>query len=343
MIYARSIATLLGGRSLTRADAESLIRTMLSGELTGAQTAAVLTALAAKDISVDEMTGFASVMRSRAHSVAVHGEPIDTCGTGGSGLTTLNTSTMVAFVLAAAGVQVVKHGNRASSGKCGSMDVLERLGIHVELEPAAAEAIAAKCPFVFLNARKHHPALGPLAPIRKELGFRTVFNLLGPLCNPAGTKRHLLGVSDARHAAVLAHTLQALGVTRALVVAGADGLDELSLHGPSRMWHVHDGQPIREEILRPEDAGLAPVRLDELEGGDVECNTEWFESILRGRDEGPRTLHTALNAGAAFWVAGLSSDIPSGVALAREVLASGKAFHVVEQYRALSQRQGASA
>jgi anthranilate phosphoribosyltransferase len=333
MNYATAMASLLKGEPLDRPAAESLMGALLDGGLSATQVAAVLTALAAKDASVEEMTGFATVMRARARSVSVPGDPVDTCGTGGSGLSTLNTSTMVAFMLAAGGAKVVKHGNRASSGKCGSMDVLERLGINVDVDPEQAQSIAQDSSFVFLNARKHHPALGPLAPIRKDLGFRTVFNLLGPLCNPAGVKRQLLGVSDARHAETIARTLRALGVNEALVVCGADGLDELSLHGPSRLWHVRGDRDIEVHKVLPEDVGLTSAPLEALEGGDVDCNARWFETILRGEDDGPRTHHTLLNAGAAFWVAGLASSLADGVTQARAVLTSGQAFMQVEVYR----------
>jgi len=342
MSYGTMISPLLRRQSLDRSSAEALMSALLDGELTSLQSAAVLTALASREASAAEMTGFATVMRARARPVMVPGDPVDTCGTGGSGLATLNTSTMVAFIVAAAGGKVAKHGNRASSGKCGSMDVLEHLGVDVDLDPDRASAIAADSAFVFLNARKHHPALGPLAPIRKGLGFRTVFNLLGPLCNPAGVRRQLLGVSDARHAGTLALTLQALGVQQAMVVAGADGLDELSLHGPSRAWFVRDHEAIEELTIAPEDVGLSTAALGELDGGDVACNAQWFEAILRGQADGPRTDHTALNAGAALWVAGLAPDLKRGVAGARDVIASGRAHAELERYRGLAQRKQAS-
>jgi anthranilate phosphoribosyltransferase len=332
MSYATSMARVLRGEGLPRPEAESLMHDLLSGELSAVKTAAALTALASKGATVDEVVGFATVMRGRAIPVSVPGDPIDTCGTGGSGLETLNTSTMVAFVAAAAGAKVVKHGNRASTGKCGSMDVLERLGVDIELSPELAETIAADAPFIFLNARSHHPALGPLAPIRKELGFRTVFNLLGPLCNPAGLRRQVLGVSDRDHARTLAHALARLGVDRALVVSGADGLDELSLHGPSHLFDISADATVRETVVSPEDIGLETVALEDLSGGDVETNAAWFRKILCGEDDGPRAHHTALNAGAALVVAGLADDLRAGVERALEVLRSGTAYRELEQY-----------
>lgn len=334
MSYANSMVTLLAGNTLSRTEAETIMGRVLDGELSATQTAALLTVLAANERSAEEMAGFATAMRARARSITVLGDPIDTCGTGGSGLHTLNTSTMVALVAAAGGAKVVKHGNRASSGKCGSMDVLERLGINVALSPDRAEEIAKDGEFVFLNARVHHPALGPLAPIRKELGFRTVFNFLGPLCNPAGVRRQLLGVSDSAHARTLAFTLAELGVDRALVVSGDGGLDELALHGPTLLFDVHGDGTVKELHVIPEDAGLERASMEELDGGDLACNATWCTTLLEGRDDGPRARHLALNAGAAFWVAGLAPDLPSGVRRAQEVIASGAAMQTLERYRA---------
>jgi anthranilate phosphoribosyltransferase len=223
------------------------------------------------------------------------------------------------------------------------MDVLERLGVNVELTPEQAQQLVGHSPIVFLNARKHHPALGPIAPVRKALGFRTVFNLLGPICNPAAARRQLLGVSNARYGAVLARSLRTLGSERALVVAGADGLDELSLHGPSRTWLLDETGAIAEQTLEPKHANLSCARLDEVLGGDVAHNAEVFVGILQGRVDGAPLHHTALNAGAALWVAGRVDGLAQGVARASEILASGAAHDALVRYRDLSRSIGTAA
>jgi anthranilate phosphoribosyltransferase len=261
---------------------------------------------------------------------------VDTCGTGGSGLATTNTSTAAALVLAAGGVAVAKHGNRASSGRCGSADVLETLGVNIDLPTASCEALLAELGLAFLFAPRFHPALRALAPVRRELGARTVFNLLGPLCTPAGVRRQVVGVSEVRRGAVVAATLARLGVERALVVAGEEGLDELSLCGPTRFWEVQ-GDQVSEGIWVPEDLGLKRVSFEEIAGGDRAFNAAALRAVLEGRERGPRAEHVALNAGAGFRVAGRVDGLEQGVARAREILASGAAALLLERYARESQ------
>lgn len=333
--YREHIGTLLAGEPLPADGARALWRELLGGDLDPPAAAAVLTALATRPVTAPEMTAFAKVMREHAIGVAVTGDCLDTCGTGGSGLPTLNTSTLVAFVAAAAGVRVAKHGNRASSGKCGSMDVLEHLGVNVQLDAARASELLASGPFVFLNARAHHPALGPLGPVRRALGFRTVFNFLGPICNPANVNRQLLGVSDLRFAELMFETLVALGSKRLMVVVGDGGLDEIALSGPTTVLELEDGERRRYE-LTPEDVGLEREPFAAIAGDDVATNAAKFRAILDGEERGAPHRHVALNAGAALYVAGVTESVAEGLARATEILASGEATKVFDTYREAS-------
>jgi anthranilate phosphoribosyltransferase len=258
---------------------------------------------------------------------------VDTCGTGGSGLDTVNTSTLVAFALAARGIPVAKHGNRASSGRCGSFDVLERMGVPIDLSPSACAALLERERLAFLFAPSFHPAMRRVGPVRRQLGFRTVFNLLGPLCNPAGVGRQLLGVSDVRRAPSMVRSLAALDCRRALVVCGEDGLDELSLCAPTRLWVLEEGR-VREKRIRPEDFGLRTVRFDRIAGGSPHENARHFEKLLDGgRDDLPRRQHLALNVAAGLFVAGEVHDIADGLPLAFDLLDSGRLRKTFERYR----------
>jgi len=335
---------LLGGEDLPRALAEELMQRSLAGELDPAQVAALLTALSVKGVTTLELTGFAAAMREAATPLDVPGADrlLDTCGTGGSGLPTTNTSTLCAFVVAAAGGRVVKHGNRASSGKCGSMDVLEELGVAIDLGPVAVTSLLAETGMALLFAPRFHPAMRHVAPVRRALGFRTVFNFLGPLCNPVGSCRQLLGVSDLAMAPRMAAALAELGCGRALVVRGEDGLDEISLAAPSRTWEVVDGQ-VREGRVQPEDVGLDRVPFEVIAGGDRKENAGRFLAVLAGEDRGPLADHLALNAGAALHVAGQADDLADGLSRAREVLQSGAALARFEAYRDASRERAAGA
>lgn len=332
--YKACIDRLLSGESLRADEAATLMNELMEGQLEPAQVAAVLTALAAKGESASELAGFARVMRRHALTIDAGGPVLDTCGTGGSGLSTINTSSIAAFVVAASGVKVAKHGNRASSGKCGSMDVLEAMGVNIELTPAQAEHLIRHGPVVFMYARRHHPALGQVTPVRRALRFRTCFNFLGPICNPGGTQRQVLGVSDPTRAPMLLESLRQLGSERAMVVWGEDGLDEISLCGPTRVWELKDGA-VSASRFEPKMFGLETVPASAIAGGDVAANVAAFEAVLDGK-EGPHADLVALNAGASLAVAERAGSVGDGVALARELLRSGAARACFETYRAAS-------
>ena len=333
--WRQTIGQVLSGRHLSRADAAAVMDAMMCGELGDIRSAAFLAAMAAKGPVVEELVGLATVMRDRAVPVAVHRGPVlDTCGTGGSGLDTANTSTLAAFVVAAAGVRVAKHGNRSSSGRCGSADLLEATGVQLSQPPARSAQLIETCGLAFLYAPAHHPAFRHVGPTRKALGFRTVFNVLGPLCNPAGATMQLLGVSDAALAPVMAAALAELGSARVLVVHGEDGLDEASTAAPTRTWMVQDGGVVEGRIA-PEDFDLERASHADLRGGDVAANRAVFEAVLAG-EPSPHADLVALNAGLALWVAGAAPDAAAGVARARTLLASGAAQATFARYRAAS-------
>ena len=341
--YDGAIPSLLRGEDLGTAGARELMGACMDGALAPEQMAALLTALRIKGVAPAELTGFAAAMRARATPVASDGDLVDTCGTGGSGLPTTNTSTLCAFVLAAVGVPVAKHGNRASSGRCGSMDVLEELGVAIEIAPPAAETLLEEVGISFLFAPLFHPAMRHVAPVRRALGFPTVFNFLGPLCNPAGARRQLLGVSDPAMAPRMATALRELGSDRVLVVHGEDGLDELSLGGATRTWELVGGDLI-EGRLTPEQVGLQPAPFEALAGGDRGENARRFLDVLGGEETGPRADHLALNAGAALYVADRVAGIAEGVEQARALIADGAAAARFEAYREASRgRAGVTA
>lgn len=331
-VYRPVMERLLVGADISREQAAGMMRAMMDGELLQPQSAALLTALAIKGVTADELTGFATTMRDKAVPLTGFEDALDTCGTGGSGLSTINTSTMCAFVVAAAGVRVAKHGNRSSSGNCGSADVLERLGVPLTASPKIAAALLEQVGVTFLFAPAYHPAMKHVVPVRKTIGFRTVFNFLGPLCNPARTRRQVVGVSDAKMARLMAEALAAMGSQRALLAHGDDGLDELSICGPSRLWHV-EGGAVTEATIAPEDVGLGRHAADAIAGGDVAHNAAAFEGVLRGTDLGAKADHILLNAAAGLFVGGAASDLRDGVNKARQTIQSGEAWRRFEAYR----------
>jgi anthranilate phosphoribosyltransferase len=303
----------------------------MSGEATSAQIAGFLVALRQKGETTDELTGFGAVMREQVVPLA-HQEShaIDTCGTGGDGSGTLNVSTAAALVAAAAEARVAKHGNRSVSSQCGSADLLEKWGVHLALAPAAAAACLAREGITFLFAPLYHPAMKYAAVPRKEMGIRTVFNLLGPITNPAGVRRQVLGVFDRKWVQPLATTLAALGAEHALVVASHDGLDEISPESPTQVSEVKGGQ-IHTYDIDPSSLGVRPQPLASIAGGDVETNAAKLESILRG-DNVPATTSIALNAGAALYVANRASSLGEGVAQAQECVASGAPWQKLQTW-----------
>lgn len=318
---------------LSAAEAESAMRVIMSGEASPALIGSFLTGLRCKGETVEELLGCASAMRAFALPVrSRHALLVDTCGTGGDGAGTFNISTTAAIVVAAAGVPVAKHGNRAASSRCGSADVLEALGVRVDLTPAEVGACLDELGIGFLFAQTHHPAMRHVGPTRRELGFRTVFNLLGPLCNPAGAQVQLVGVPEERLLAPLAEVLLRLGTRRALLVHGADGLDELTLGGPTRVVDaVGGGSPVVAEVT-PESAGLAGAPLAALRGGSAQENAAITLAVLAG-EPGPRQDVVCLNAGAALLAAGAAADLAAGVGRAREAIRDGAALRLLEAWR----------
>lgn len=334
-MYRDAIPKLLRGENLAEDEAASVMRELMDGKLAPAQIAAFLTALTAKGETADELTGLARVMRERATRVDAGPDLLDTCGTGGSGLPTTNTSTLAAFILAAGGVRVAKHGNRASSGQCGSMDVLEELGVRIDVDARTVEKTIDRLGIGFMLAPKFHPALAHAGPVRRELGFRTTFNFLGPLANPAFASMQVLGVSDVRRAPLMIETLARLGSKSVMVVHGEDGLDELTLSAATRVFELREGRLAEGSQFHPRTIELELVALARLFGGDRQHNARVFLAVLDGSKEHDaiRDL-TALNAGAGFFIAGRSASIKDGFLLARSLLESGAAREVFERYRA---------
>jgi anthranilate phosphoribosyltransferase len=319
----QAIAKLLRGHDLARGEAEAVMGAIADGEASPAQIGALLALVQQRGPTVDEIAGFATVLRQRAVHIRAAGGPLlDTCGTGGDGAGTLNVSTLAALVAAAAGVPVAKHGNRSVSGRVGSADLLEALGVRIELDVEAVEACLRDTGFAFLFAPRFHPAWRHVAAPRRELGVRTVFNVLGPLVSPAEATHQLLGVYDAALVPKLAEVLGALGTRRALVVHGEDGIDEISASGPTRVAELRDGR-VRPGIWRPEDAGVAPSSPEALRGGGLAENVALARRVLDG-EPGPLLDAVALNAGAALYVAEAAPDWWAGVRDARALLADGR-------------------
>jgi anthranilate phosphoribosyltransferase len=332
-MYRDAIAKLIRREDLTSAEASAVMSEIMEGALTPAQMGAFLAAMSAKGETGEELAGFASIMRAKAVPVRAAGDLLDTCGTGGSGLHTHNTSTMVAFVLAAAGVRVAKHGNRASTGKCGSMDVLEELGVPIDLGAEAVEKLIDELGVGFMFAPRFHPAVKHVAPVRKELGVRSSFNFLGPLANPAGAQHQLLGVCDRTKAPLMIEALRRLGSRRAMIVCGEDGLDEITLTGPTLIWELEDGS-IRTYRITPEDVGLSVVDFRELAGGERKDNARALIEVLGGARKDAVRDHAAMNAGAALLLMGKAEDLRKGFERAIAILDSGAALERFERYRA---------
>jgi anthranilate phosphoribosyltransferase len=309
---------------------ESAVGTILDGACTDAQIGAFLAALRIKGETAEELLGAVRAVRSRAIPFRCDGLALDTCGTGGDGTGTFNVSTAASFVVAAAGIRVVKHGNRAASSRAGAADVLEALGAKVTLSPASAERCLAETGICFLFAPTFHPALSRLAGPRRDLGFRTLFNLTGPLCNPAGVKRQLIGVFGESWLLPVAHALHALGSERAMVVHGADGCDEISSTGPTTIVELGEGRLDRYHV-EPRQFGLTPSSLADLAGGDAARNAEIIRAVLGGR-EGPQADIVALNAGAALYLGGHDSTLHAGVLAARELILGGEGLRRLDAF-----------
>ncbi|MCB9672145.1 MAG: anthranilate phosphoribosyltransferase [Alphaproteobacteria bacterium] len=326
------LEALLDSTQPTPEAARSSMDAVMRGEVDEVVLAAVLTAFHHVPPTAATLAAFARAIRGHMVRVEAEGPLVDTCGTGGSGLDTANTSTLAAFVVAACGGRVAKHGNRSSSGKCGSSDLLEAVGVRVAVGPDEAARLLDEVGLAFLFAPAYHPSFRHVGAVRRRLGFRTVFNLLGPLCNPAGAGRQLLGVSDPALAPLLAETLGVLGSDRVLVVHGEDGLDELSLAARTRTWRLSGGRVV-EGTVDAVDLGLLRSPPESFRGGDVPTNVAIFHRVLGG-EPGPHTDLVVLNAAAALEVAGVADTLSDGLRLAREAVASGAARERFEAYRA---------
>ena len=317
------------GKLLSRAEARSAMGAILQGEGRPEQIAAFLAALHVRGESRDELSGFLDSLRELSIPVPAKREKLfDTCGTGGDGAQTFNISTAAAFVLAACGVPVAKHGNRSVSSRSGSADVLEALGIRIDATPEITARNIDTLGFGFLFAPLYHPALSKVAPIRRALEVRTVFNVLGPLANPARVRRQVMGVYDVALLERLAELLRESGTEEAMVVASEDGLDEITLGGTTRIAHLKGGE-IRLRSVQPEDFGLARAPVDHLKGGDARENAKVIERILAGEETGAKRDVVLANASAALFVAGVASDFRDGVIIAKEAIVSGRASRVL--------------
>ncbi|HUX28175.1 MAG TPA: anthranilate phosphoribosyltransferase [Terracidiphilus sp.] len=334
------------GAAMTREQAASALDEILSGEVPEVETAALLAVLATRGEQAPELAGFVETMRSLATPVPLTDEEraalVDTCGTGGGGPLTFNISTGAALVAAAAGAKVAKHGNRAVTSRAGSADVLEALGVPITLGPELAAECLRETGFMFLYAPLYHPAMKAVGPLRKALGFRTIFNLCGPLTNPAGARTQVIGVLAPSRVLLVGRTLAALGAKRAFVVHGTDGIDELTTTGESVVARIEESESGGEPTLKaarvtPEMAGLTRVTLDQFVGGDVPTNTAMLYDVLTGIP-GPRRDIVLLNAAAALVAAGLAFDLKEGVAQGAEAIDSGQAATTLAKLRRFAEK-----
>jgi anthranilate phosphoribosyltransferase len=330
----QAIARLVDRHDLSRAETVEVMNEIADGGATPAQVGAFLAALRLKGETVDEIAGAAEVMRARADKVHVSRDVfVDTCGTGGDGQNTFNISTTAAFVVAGAGVCVAKHGNRSVSSRCGSADVLGALGVDVDATKDIVERCIEECGIGFLFAPRLHPAFKAVAGIRRELGIRSVFNLLGPLANPAGARHQVMGVYEPRWVPIIGGVLATLGTRHAFVVHG-EGLDEIAVTGMTHVCEVKDGHSERYAML-PEDLGLRRWPKSEIAGGDATRNAAILTDVLSGQKGAPRDAVLA-NAAAALVAGGAAPDLPAGVVTAAESVDRGAALHKLERLRALS-------
>ncbi len=334
MNWSEILGKLTAGVDLSRPEARAALDDIMSGRATPAQTSAFLVSLRIKGETTEEMAGLVETMRSVGVRVSI-GEPVvDTAGTGGDRSGTFNISTTAALIAAGAGAKVAKHGNRSASSKCGSADVLEALDVGIELDPEETAEMVTEAGFGFFFAPRYHPAMKYVVPIRRQLAIPTVFNFLGPLTNPAGATRQLIGVYDSRMAERMIGVLARLGTERALVVHADDGLDEISVSGPTRGFQLVDGE-VTPVVFTPEDFGLDPADVSELIGGDAETNAGILRAVLAG-ETGPRRDAAVANAAATLMVAGLAESPAEGARSAARSIDSGAAAAVLDRVIKLS-------
>ncbi|HKW59391.1 MAG TPA: anthranilate phosphoribosyltransferase [Candidatus Dormibacteraeota bacterium] len=328
-----AIAKLVRCENLSEDEAAVAFEVIMRGDATPAQIAGFMVALRMKGETPEELTGFARTARAVATPIQVDGALLDTCGTGGDGLATFNISTLAAIVSAACGARVAKHGNRAASSLCGSADVLEKLGVKIDLPPEGVARCIHEAGIGFLFAPVFHPSFRFAGAPRRELGIRSVFNVLGPLCNPAGAKYQALGVADAKLASKMADVLLRLGVERAIVFHASDGMDELSVSTPSQVIEI-DGER-KEYELDPRDLGLRKAPLEAMRGGGPDDNARIARDVLGG-EQGPRRDVVLLNSAAALRAAGIARDWKEGLGLAGEAIDSGRAGEILERWATVS-------
>src|SRR5215831_16736042 len=339
-----AITELVAGASLNEHEAVGAMEEIMTGAATPAQIGSFLTALRIKGETVDELAGLARVMRDQALQVALPLEMqdtvVDTCGTGGDAGGTFNVSTAAGLVVAGLGQPVAKHGNRAASSRCGSADVLEALGVRLELKPEQVARCVTEAGFGFMFAQAYHPAMKHVGPTRREIGIRTVFNILGPLTNPAHTPYQVLGVADGQLLRKMGEVLLHLGCRHALIIHGEDGIDECSLSAPTRVCEVRQGEELREYTITPEQVGLSRANDPQaLQGGDPAYNANLLRDLLDGKANGPATDMLCLNAGAALLASEQVESLVDGVRLARTTLREGKARQRLAEVIACSQAQ----
>ena len=325
-----AIAKLVKKEDLTAVQMNDVMEEIMSGEATDAQKAAFLTALAAKGETIDEITAAARVLRAHCEKFLNDMDVLEIVGTGGDGSNTINISTLSSVVVSAAGIPVAKHGNRAASSKCGTADCLEALGVKIDCAPARSAQILKDINLCFLFAQKYHPAMRFVGAVRKEMGIRTLFNVLGPLANPAGATMQLFGVYSEELVEPLAHVLRNLGVKRAMVVYGRDSMDEISLSAETKVCEFKNDE-FKSYVIKPEDLGLTRCNKEDLIGGTPQENAAIVNDILGGA-KGPKTDVVLLNAGAAIYLASDGITMKEGVEKAREIIKSGLAKKQLERF-----------
>lgn len=331
MMIKQAIYKLINGNDLSFEEAKVVMEEMMEGTATQAQMGAFLTGLRMQGETIEEITAFATVMREKGIKIKPKREVIDIVGTGGDEVGTFNISTTSAFVVAAGGVPVAKHGNRSVSSKSGAADVLEKLGVNLLLTPEQNEEILNQCGMCFMFAQVYHSSMKYAAPVRKELGIRTVFNILGPLSNPAAATMQLLGVYDSKLAQPLARVLSNLGVTRGVVVCGKDGLDEITLTGETTVHEIRSGE-ISNYTIAPEEFGLKRCDLSELIGGTPEDNAQIAKDILLGKERGPKRDVILMNAGMCLYLGLDGITLKEGIKMAADLIDSGKAYNKLEEF-----------
>ena len=331
MMIKEAIIRLSQKQDLSYDEAEQVMNEIMEGKATDVQMSAYLTALSLKGETIDEITASAAGMRAHCIKLLHNMDVLEIVGTGGDGANSFNISTTACLVIAAAGVQVAKHGNRAASSKSGAADVLEALGVKIDLPPERSAQLLKKIQICFLFAQNYHIAMKYVAPIRKELGIRTVFNILGPLSNPAGANMELMGVYEEELVEPLAQVMAKLGVVRGMVVYGQDKLDEISMSAPTSVCEIRDGWFQSYEIT-PEQFGYTRCTKEELTGGTPEENAEITRKILSGEDRGAKRCAVCLNAGAAIYIAGKAATMEEGVRMAERLIDEGAAAGKLEQF-----------